>query len=127
MKKFAVQLMSNRFGIVLAALNVCYFISRNFVAYAFSHGDGERCFFAKRYLFQWIDAQCAEFTLYINLPALMMSAIQDNLMQSVFPDLCIFTQAKFKIVFLMIFIILQWLFIGWTAQSIARAIRPKNN
>jgi hypothetical protein len=127
MKKFAVELTSNRFGIVLAALNVCYFISRNFVAYAFSHGDGDKCFFVKQHVFQWMKFQCADILLYINLPALAASAVQGKLMKNLFPDLCSFTHSQFQIIFLMIFITLQWLFIGWTAQTIARAIQQKNN
>ena len=124
MKTFMKELFANRFGIVLAALNVCYFVSTNFASRAFSHGDGSECFVAKRYVFQWLKFQCADVMLYINLPALAVSAVVDKLGQSVSTDLCAFTQAKFQIIFLAIFITLQWLFIAQMAKTIARAIRP---
>lgn len=127
MRKFIADLMTNRFGIVLAAVNVCYFISKNFVNYVFSHGDGERCVFVKYFEVQEMKLQCAEFMLSINLPALAASAIQSDLTQSFFPDFCGFTQAKFQIIFLAFFITFQWLFIGWTAKTIARAIQPKSD
>ena len=44
MKKFVKELVTNRFGIVLATLNICYLASRNFVYYAFSHGDEDTVF-----------------------------------------------------------------------------------
>ena len=127
MRKFIAGLLTNRFGIVLAALNICYFVSRNFVSYAFSHGDGDKCFFVKHYAFQWMRFQCAEFMLCINLPAVLTSVVQSRLTQNIFPDLCSFTQAKFQIIFLAFFITFQWLFIGWTAKTIARAVRPNQN
>ena len=126
MKKFMSELFANRLGIVLAALNVCYFASRNFVSYAFSHGDGSECFFVKRYVFQLMRLQCADIMLYINSPALAVSAVLGKVAQSVSADLCVFTHAKIQIVFFAIFVTLQWLFIGQTAKTIARAIRPKN-
>ena len=127
MRKFIVNLMTNRFGIVLAALNVCYFISRNLTGYIFSHGDGDRCVFVKYLVVKGMKFQCPEFMLSINLPALTASVIQGDLTQSFFSDFCVYTQAKFQIIFLAFFITFQWLFIGWTAKTIARAVRPSHD
>lgn len=124
MKKFTKELIANRFGIVLATLNVCYFVSKSFVNFAFSHGEGSECLFVKHYAFQWMRFQCSELMLWINLPAVLASVLQARLTQKVLPDFCSFEQAKFQIAFLLIFITLQWLFIGQTAKTIARAVRP---
>lgn len=117
-------MLANRFGIVLAALNVCYFVSKNFISYAFSHGNGSGCYFVKQYVFQWMRFQCVDIMLYTNSPALVISAMLGKLMQGVSPQLCSFTYAKIQIVFFIILVTLQWLFIGQTAKTIARAIRP---
>jgi hypothetical protein len=124
MKKFVKELMTNRLGIVLAALNVCYFVSRDFVSYILLHGDGSDCFFGESHMFQWMRSQCADLMLYVNSPAFLVLADLNNLMQSVSPDFCNFTHGKIYFVFCFVFITFQWLFIGQTAKIIARAIRP---
>ncbi|HEX8287750.1 MAG TPA: hypothetical protein VF556_07145 [Pyrinomonadaceae bacterium] len=126
MRKFVVDLMTNRFGIVLAALNVCYLVSRKFVHYAFSHGSDE-CFYFKNSIFFWIKSNYAEIMFNINLPAALASLIQSKLTQTIFSDFCFFTDAKIQIVFLAVFITLQWLFIGWMAKTLASAIQPKQD
>lgn len=51
MRNFVKSLVTNRFGIVLAALNVCYFVSRKFVPFAFSHGNQDSCAFYHHNIF----------------------------------------------------------------------------
>jgi hypothetical protein len=127
MKNFVMNLITNRLGIVLAILNVCYLMSEKPVKYAFSHGNVEECFIYNYDAFFWVKFHYAETMFNINLPALLAGLIHGRLVQTVFPDLCVFTHAKFQIIFLALFITIQWLFIGWTAQTIARAVRPKTN
>jgi hypothetical protein len=127
MKKFIVDLITNRFGIVLATLNVCYFVSRKFVYYAFSHGNNDECMILKHQAFSLMKLHYAETILNINSPAALASLLQGKFMQSVFPDFCVFTHLKIQIVFLIFFITFQWLFIGWAAKTIARAVQPNQN
>jgi hypothetical protein len=123
MKNFVKSLVTNHFGIVLAALNVCYFVSRKFVQFAFSHGNDDSCVFFKHYVISWMKIHYAETILQINSPAAVASLIQSKFMQIIFPDFCVFAQAKLQIIFLIFFITFQWLFIGWIAKTIAQKIR----
>ena len=123
MRNFVKGLITNHFGIVLAALNVCYFVSKKFVPFAFSHGNEDSCVFFNHYVFSWMKIHYAEKILSINSPAALLSMIPGKFMQIIFPDFCVFTQAKFQIILLIFFITLQWLFIGWAAKTIAQKIR----
>ena len=127
MKKFIVDLITNRFGIVLAALNVCYLVSKKFVYYVFSHGNGSECVFYKNSAFFWVKSYYADAIFNINLPATLVSLIHGKFMQTIFPDFCFFTHAKFQIIALIFYITFQWLFIAWTAKTIARAIQPNRD
>ena len=126
MRKFVVDLMTNRFGIVLAALNVCYLVSQKFVRHAFSHGNGDEFIYFYNSVFFWMKVNYTKIMFDINLPAALASLIQGKFTQIFFSDFCFFTGAKIQIIFLAIFITLQWLFIGWTAKTVASAIRPKS-
>jgi hypothetical protein len=127
MKTFIKESFANRLGIVLTALNVCYFVSKNFVGYIFSHNNGGACFFGKSYMYQWMRLQCADVMLYVNSPALVASTVLGELTQGISSGLCNFTQARIQIALSLVFITLQWLFIGQTAKTIARAVRPTHN
>ncbi|MBA2737453.1 MAG: hypothetical protein H0U50_11785 [Pyrinomonadaceae bacterium] len=127
MKKFAKDLITSRFGIVLAALNICYFASRNFISYEFSHGSGKACWFSNQYNLLGLKTQYAEIMFSANSPAILLSFIPANLIKMIFPPLCGFEQAKIHIVLLGIFITFQWLFIAWAAKTIAQAARPNQN
>lgn len=59
----------------------------------------------------------------MNSPAIIAAAIQSRLTKFIFSDLCVYTQIKFQILFLIFFVTLQWLFIGWAAKTIAQKIR----
>jgi hypothetical protein len=123
MRNFVKGLVTNRFGIVLAALNVCYFVSKKFVPFIFSHGNEDNCIFYNHQMFFWLKTHYAEIILEINSVAILASMIPSKFMQIIFPEFCSFTQARFQIVFLIFFITLQWLFIGWAAKTIAQKIR----
>ncbi len=123
MKSFVKGLVTNRFGIVLAALNVCYLVSRKFVHYAFSHGNEDSCVFFNHHIFFWMKIHYAENILSINSPAILASMIPSKFMQIIFSNFCLFTYARFQIIFLIFFITFQWLFIGWAAKTIAQKIQ----
>jgi uncharacterized membrane protein YfcA len=109
MKNFIVNLLSNRFGIVLAALNLCYFVSNSFTAYA-------------HHSFNNFD----KIILSLNLPAAVLTVILLWFLEFLFPPSYLFLDCLgFGILFF--FVALQWLFIGWTAKAIARRIRPTDN
>ena len=122
MKNFVKGLVTNRFGIILAALNVCYFVSRKFVICAFSNRFEDNSIFFGQSVFYWIDVYSAKIMLNINAPAIIASTFSDVCIK-ISADFSALTQARFIIVFLMFFITLQWLFIGWAAKTIARKIQ----
>ncbi|MCU1290744.1 MAG: hypothetical protein JWN60_2973 [Acidobacteria bacterium] len=127
MKKFIKELVTNRFGIVLAALNLCYLAAQKFVPYAFSHGIGDECTFFRHNVFFWIKLHYNEAMFDINLPAALAALIHGKFTQIIFPDFCFFTHARFQIVAFAFFVTFQWLFIGWTAKTVARLIQPKRD
>lgn len=123
MKNFVKGLVTNRFGIVLAALNVCYFVSDKFVPFIFSHGNEDKCVFYNHQIFIWIKMHYVERILSINSPAILAAMFPSKFLQIIFPDFCSFTQVRFQIIFLIFFITLQWLFIGWAAKAIAQKLQ----
>jgi len=127
MKKIVLELLTNRFGIVLAAINLCYLVSQKFVHYAFLNGLFCESLYYRQNIFFRMKEHFSEIMFDINLPAVLAYSVQEKLIQTVFPDFCFFTNAKFQIVFLIFFITMQWLLIGWTAKTIARAVRPNQN
>jgi len=138
MKKIVVGLLTNRFGIVLAALNVCYFVSREAVRYTFEHIHGEKevfgnivlekCFFSGDFFLTLTALHAAKLIELINLPALVLSLFSSKLINTAFsPGTCFFTKAKFDLAFILFFMTLQWLSIGWMAKIIARSIRKNQS
>jgi hypothetical protein len=132
MKNLVVGLLTNRFGIVLAALNVCYFVSRGFVRNVFEHIHGEKYVFEqiiveKRFFSDHfiLSLPAMRFTVMelINVPALLLSLFSSKFINLFFSAECFFTRAKFEIAFILFFVTLQWLFIGWLAKTIALKIQ----
>jgi hypothetical protein len=108
MKKFVINLFSNRFGIILAALNVCYFASagRDLMYYPF--GKIFAC---------------------INLPALISAMLSLKFFKILTPEISFQTPTLGIIllnILLAFFITLQWLFIAWIAKTLSgKWQRPK--
>ena len=122
MRNFVKGLVTNRLGIVLAALNVCYFVSRKFVFCAFSSGCEDNLIFFKKHMFYWINICSAKIMLDINAPAMTASIFSDACVNKL-TDFSALTQARFQVSFLIFFIAVQWLFIGRAAKTIAQKIR----
>jgi hypothetical protein len=125
MKKFAKELFTNRFGIVLATLNICYFVSNKFISFIFAHPHGENCnFYKKHFLMLYpIFERSPDWGFLINLPSLIASRFQGFFFLKIFPNLCNLMHMKIQIVFFTFFIALQWLFIAWLSYKIAQKIR----
>ena len=128
MKKFVKELITNRFGIVLATLNVCYFglknfgysPSKHFLSHVFEHAHGENCIFIHHpMLFPLAYPALSETIMLLNLPALLFSLIPGKIMLMIFPQFCFFTQVKFQMIFFVLAVVLQWLFIAWLSRKIA--------
>jgi hypothetical protein len=105
MRKFIANLFSNRFGIVLAALNVCYFASR---VDSSIERPLDMAFFCANYpagVLVWLSLKGVE--ILFSKPPYTVGMILINI-------ICVF------------FIALQWLFIAWVARTLAAKIsRPK--
>ena len=107
MEKFALfvkGLMTNHSGIVFAALNLCYFVSKDFVKGLITLNNFDKIMFS------------------LNLPALILSFISDRLIYFLFQPVSWLTRNRLMFAFLLFFVTLQWLFIGWTAKMIARKL-----
>ncbi len=104
MKKFIVQLLSNRFGIVLATLNVCYFVSKG-------SSITDRLF-GKLFV-------CANF------PAAISAILSLEFVKIFSHKLSYAAEMNLANAFLAFFIVWQSLFIAWLAKTIARRLRPK--
>ena len=106
MKKFIVNLFSNRFGILLAVLNLCYFVRKTPVLFNFP-----RNVFGKLFL-------------SLNAPALICAGISAKISEEFLTALSFETRYRLTSVFIAVFIVLQWLFIAWFARTIAQKFRP---
>ena len=107
MGKFIVNLFSNRFGIVLAALNLCYLANQIYGKIDFVPGLFGKFFFC------------------INLPAALSSYFFYQIISVFFSRLDYRSEVNFKLAFFGVFIVLQWLFIAWIAKTIAGKLCPK--
>ena len=102
MKKLIVELFSNRFGIILAALNVCYLVSR-----------GE--LFAYNPL--------GKFFVCLNAPAISLTVLSLEFLTLFTGRKAPFTEWVMGNTFFAFYIVLQWLFIGWFSYTLAGKIR----
>ena len=102
MKKFIVNLFLNRFGIVLAALNVCYFAGNGIVPFQ----PSGMIFFC------------------MNLPAAFATICSLGFVRLLLSEAS-FSRLMISVdLFFAFFTVLQWLFIAWIAKTIARKLRP---
>lgn len=105
MKNFVVGLLTNRFGIVLATLNVCYFVSDYFTnIFKTSNNFGK-------------------IIVVLNVPAIILTAIPLRIMDFLFSIPNLFSQRQLLSFIFLFFVTLQWLFIGWLAKTIALKIQ----
>ena len=102
---FAKSLLTNRLGIVLATLNLCYFASISFVRGNFGLSNFDK------------------IMLSLNSPAIILSFIPHKLMHFLFLQADWLTRRQLTYAFLLFFVTLQWLFIAWTAKMIARKLK----
>ena len=120
MRKFIVDLFSNRFGIVLAVLHVCYFLSRPYFQRVFAHEHGEDCVVIRNFfLFPINISNTDDLMIAQNLPAMVLTSFPDHLIKEIFPQLCVYTQINLQIVFFVFFIVIQWLFVAWFARTLS--------
>jgi hypothetical protein len=105
MKKFLVNLFSNRFGIVLAAVNVCYFAGK---AHSYAPRPLEMPF------------ACA------NSPAVAATLLALEFVRIFVPGLSFQTRDVLAVGFAGVFVVLQWLFIAWLSETLAAKIRQTN-
>lgn len=102
---FAKGLLTNRFGIVLATLNVCYFAAKGFgniIVHPLSNFD--------------------KILIIQNLPAAAFSFISLTVIKFLFTASDRFWSYRFMFLITLFFVALQWLFIGWLAKTVARKL-----
>ena len=110
MRKFIGDLLSNRFGIVLATVNVCYFAKLIF-------GKGN------------LHSIWEQFFYSVNMLNLSFSYLFGTFLQNLLPKIDINSTVRlhFAFVFVSFFMILQWLFIAWISKTLAAKIRKSNS
>jgi hypothetical protein len=104
MRNFIVNLFSNRFGIILAAVNLCYFANK---ARIFSNHPLDIVF------------ACA------NIPAWGATFLSIEFVGLLGPEISFSPKSLLIPMFAGLFVTLQWLFIAWIAQTLAQKFRPK--
>src|SRR5689334_505547 len=109
MRKFIASLLSNRFGILLAAVNVCYFAAKtqNMASVA-------QTFIGKVFI-------------SINMPAFVLTRLCYEIGAAFFGEFINpASQFGVKLGMFASFIVLEWLFIAWLAETLAARIRRPN-
>jgi hypothetical protein len=102
MKNFVKALLTNRFGIVLAALNLCYFVSRA----SFN-----------------INLPSNNFDILmtiLHVPAIALTFIPGAFIHFLFSAPYKFVYYRFAFPVFLFFVTFQWLFIAWAARKIAQ-------
>jgi hypothetical protein len=102
MRKVITELFTNRFGIVLAALNLCFFASRinNFNA-----------------------PPIGKLFVYMNFPAIGSTILSLNFIKTFVYQFSPWAEVNLGNVLFASFIILQWLFIALFAKTLARRLQ----
>lgn len=105
MRKFIVNLLSNHFGIILAALNVCFFMSKNDVL---------------------IKQPFGKLFLCANFPAAISALLSVEFVKIFAHRLAFSTENLLGTTFFVFFCIAQWLLVAYVAKTLAAKIRrPK--
>lgn len=102
---FAKGLLTNRLGIVLATLNLCYFASSDFLSGFFALNNFDK------------------IMLSLNAPAIVLSFVPPKLIHFLFLKIDWLTLRYLSFIFLLFFVALQWLSICLAAKTIARKLR----
>lgn len=102
MKNFVKGLLTNRFGIVLAALNVCYFLSVNFPKANYPSNN------------------FGITMLILNFPAAILTYVPLGIIKFLFSVSEILLYRQLVSVIYLFFVTFQWLFISWLANKIAQ-------
>lgn len=123
MKKFVKELVTNRFGIVMATLNICWFLSSAPIQFVLSHRNHENCFYYREpFLLIFSRSEIANPILAVDIPSFILSDFLSDVFLKASPDLCVFTQLHIQVVFFIFSVFLQWLFIGWIAKKLAQKL-----
>lgn len=125
MKGFIKQLLTNRLGIILATLNLCYMVSSPFFKNLISKGNTGKFSAYVVYENLIINVGSSNIIFAANFPSKIIAAITNNMLILVFPKIGIFGNIFYQLSLFAFFVTFQWLLIGWTAKKIASAIRPK--
>lgn len=104
---FAKGLLTNRLGIVLATLNICYFAAKSHASVYLPLNVFDKIMLAQ------------------NLPAGFVSFVAAKNTEFFFHATSWLSFQKVWLPFLLFFVTLQWLFIGWSAKMIARKVRRR--
>ena len=107
MKNLVKGMITNRFGIVLATLNLCYFLSGSYIHNGFAYTGLDK------------------IMILTNSPGIVLAIISSRFAEFLFQGVRTHGGARFSIVLMIFFVTLQWLFIGWAAKAIARRFQPK--
>lgn len=105
MRNFVRELVTNRFGIVLATLNLCYLAARVASGWPFPYKGFDKVM------------------IVLNAPALFLGVPPMATMQFLLePSTFRFFEPAFIAVFFIFSVTLQWLFIAWAARKIAQKL-----
>ena len=108
MRKFITELFTNRFGIVLAALNLCSIAANPSALFNYPRGLFTRLFFS------------------LNSPALLATGIVYEIAREFLPPLSHAAKEALAFGSIAFFTVLQWLFIAWIAKTLAARIQRPN-
>jgi uncharacterized membrane protein len=103
-RPFVFDLLTNRTGIFLATVNLCFFVSRDLGTNLHLN------FFETVMLIQ-------------NFPAIISAILTGKFLNAVLPQLFGVSNSTVGIIFISFFIAFQWLFIAWVAKVTAKVLR----
>lgn len=123
---FLKRVLASRVGHLLFVINLCFIIyeySQTSAQFYVSGGSCETVSEARNSdiivctsLFPfWI-----KIVTWLNLPALIPTTIISTLLQSMFPTMCVQTATQVSTFLFAVFASIQWLFVGYVVESIAK-------
>lgn len=123
---FLKSVLTSRVGHLLLVINLCFIIYEYSQSSADFYESGGSCTTVSEARNSGVTICTSYFPLwikilaYVNLPALIPVSIISTFLQSLFPTMCVQTETQISTFLLIVFGSIQWLFVGYVIERIAR-------
>ncbi len=123
---FLKHVLTSRVGHLLLVINLCFITYEYSQTSAEFYESGGSCVTVSEAQNSNVMVCTSLFPLWIkivawlNIPALIPTTIISTFLQTSFPTMCVQTETQISTFILLVFASIQWLFVGYIVERIAR-------